>query len=81
MSMPEPVMPDQRKPSKVSVALVLFAALFIIPGLCFGVPYLQNHAAVELLVLWLVVLVGWVIVLLVKALRFLTRPRQRRPLG
>ncbi|MEO8623274.1 MAG: hypothetical protein ABI625_19515 [bacterium] len=78
MSAPEPVVPDQRKPSRVSVALVLFAALLIIPGLCFGLSDLEGQFSMGLLVLWLLVLVVWIGVLLVKLARFITRSRQRK---
>ncbi|MEP6731461.1 MAG: hypothetical protein ABJE10_12515 [bacterium] len=80
MSTPDPIVPDQRKPSRVSVALVLFAALLIIPGLCFSLSNLGGQMSMGLLVLWLVVLVAWVAVLLAMLVRFISRSRQRKPL-
>ncbi len=73
MSEPEPHVPDPEKPGFWSVAMVLFALLLIIPGLCFGLVKLQDEAAVWLLGLWVVVLFAWVIVLLVKLGRHILR--------
>ena len=84
MFKPDGVVADAHKPSKVSVSLVLAALLVIIPGFCFGVlgggrgpdgipRTWQDHVALYLGLSWFALLFVLLIVLLLKAVRFIAR--------
>lgn len=76
-----PRAPDTTKPSFWSVAMVLFATLLIIPGLCFGFLRLESQASMVLVGIWMLAFFAWVIVLIVKLVKFIGRRRRPVPPG
>ena len=73
MSLPDSVAPDPHKPSRWSLATVLFAILLLIPGLCFGIAWPAKMATVTAVLgmAWIAVLLMWLLVILPRAVRFL----------
>jgi hypothetical protein len=79
MPLPESAAADPRKPSRWSLAIVLFALLLLIPGLCFSIagPIKMQGAVIVLAIAWVVVLLMWLLVLLVKGILYLVRQNRR----